>query len=296
MRILLAGASGFIGTALDGRLRDDGHETRRLVRRPPGSATEIQWDPHGSPLERGLVDDYDAVVNVAGAPIAHWPWTASYKQTLLTSRTNTTRTLAEAIAAADKKPALVNASAVGYFGDRGDENLDDESPPGTDFLARLVQEWEAASAAAVDAGARVARIRAGIVLQRDGGILKLARIPFWLGLGGRIAGGEQWFPTVSLVDYLDVASRLVADDSMSGSFNVVGPEPATNADFTRALGQRLRRPTVVPVPGFAVRTITGNDLSVQLLGSIRAHPRRLLEAGYEFRHPTVGDQLDAALA
>ena len=198
--------------------------------------------------------------------------------------------------AADKKPALVNASAIGYFGDRGDEDLDDDSPPGTDFLARLVQDWEAASTAAVDAGARVARIRAGIVLDRDGGILKLARIPFWLGLGGRIAGGEQWFPTVSLVDYLDVASRLVADDSMSGSFNVVAPEPATNADFTRALGRRLHRPTVIPVPGFAVRAITGSDLSVQLLGSIRAHPRRLLEAGYEFQHATVGDQLDAALA
>jgi uncharacterized protein len=296
MRILLAGSSGFLGSALGERLRADGHETRRLVRRAPASADETEWDPHRSALDPGVVGEHDVVVNVAGAPIAHWPWTASYKTTLVTSRTNTTRTLAEAIAAAGRKPALVNASAIGYFGDRGDEVLDDDSPPGTDFLSRLVQEWEAASIPAVEAGARVARLRAGIVLHRSGSILKLARIPFWLGLGGKIAGGEQWFPTVSLADYLDVASRLVADDSMAGSFNVVAPEPARNAEFTRELGRKLRRPTIMPVPGFAVRAIAGGDLSVQVLGSIRARPRRLLEAGYEFEHPTIRDQLDAAFA
>jgi uncharacterized protein len=295
MQILLAGASGFLGTALDRRLNADGHETRRLVRRPPASAAEIEWDPHRSALDPAVVDDADVVVNVAGAPIAHWPWTESYKRTLILSRTHTTGTLAEAIAASTTKPALVNASAIGYFGDRGDEILDDDAPPGTDFLARLVQEWEAASIAAVDAGARVARLRAGIVLHRDGGILKLARIPFWLGLGGKIGGGAQWFPTISLDDYLEVACRLISDDSLAGSFNAVAPEPATNADFTHELGRRLHRPTIVPVPGFAIRTIAGQDLSVQLLGSIRAQPRRLLEAGFEFRHRTIGDQLDAAL-
>jgi len=296
MRILLAGASGFLGTALDQRLRADGHETRRLVRRAPGSADEIEWDPHRSALDPGLVGEHDVVVNLAGAPLAHWPWTASYKGTLVTSRTNTTRTLAQAIAAADRKAALVNASAIGYFGDRGDEVLDDDSPPGTDFLSRLVQDWEAAAMPAVDAGARVARIRAGIVLHRSGSILKLARVPFWLGLGGKIAGGQQWFPTVSLADYLNVGSLLVSDDSLAGSFNVVAPEPARNTDFTRELGRRLRRPTVMPVPGFAIRAVAGGDLSVQLLGSIRARPRRLLEAGYEFENPTIRDQIDAAFA
>jgi uncharacterized protein (TIGR01777 family) len=295
MRILMAGASGFLGSALRERFGDEGHEIRRLVRREPGAADEIAWDPHGSPLDPEIVAGFDAVVNVAGAPIAHWPWTSSYKQTLVDSRVNTTRTLAEAIAATDRKPALVNASAIGYFGDRGDELLDDDSPPGTDFLSRLVQQWEAASTPAVDAGARVARMRAAIVLHRSGSILKVAKIPFWLGLGGKIAGGQQWFPTVSLADYLGVASRLVSDDSCSGSYNLVAPDPATNAEFTRELGRRLRRPTVVPVPGFAVRAIAGGDLSAQLLGSIRARPRRLLEAGYEFEHPTIGDQLDAAL-
>jgi uncharacterized protein len=296
MRILLAGASGFIGSALRDRFREDGHETMRLVRREPAAADEIRWDPHGARLDPALVAEFDSVVNVAGAPIAHWPWTASYKQTLVTSRTNTTRTLAEAIAAADRMPALVNASAIGYFGDRGDEILDDDRPPGTDFLARLVQQWEAASAPAVDAGARVARMRAGIVLHRSGSILKLARIPFWLGLGGKIAGGQQWFPTVSLADYLGVAARLVSDSELSGSYNVVAPEPATNGEFTRELGRRLRRPTIVPVPRFAVRAIAGDDLSVQVLGSIRAVPRRLLEAGYQFQHPTVRAQIDAAFS
>src|SRR3954466_11235630 len=207
MQILLAGASGFLGSSLDRRLREEGHETRRLVRRTPSSDAEIAWDPHGATLEPVVaeaVGDSDVVVNLAGAPIAHWPWTASYKKTLIESRTHTTGALAAAIAASSSKPSLVNASAIGYFGDRGDEILDDDSPPGTYFLARLVQEWEEAAAPAVDAGARVARIRAGIVLHSDGGILKLARIPFWLGLGGRIAGGAQWFPTVSLADYLEI--------------------------------------------------------------------------------------------
>jgi uncharacterized protein len=296
MRILLAGASGFLGTALGDRLRADGHETRRLVRRPPASDDEIQWDPHGSTLDPAVVDDVDAVANVAGAPIAHWPYTAGYKETLVASRTNTTRTLAEAIAASDRKPALINASAIGYFGDRGDEVLDDDSPPGTDFLSRLVQQWEAAAAPAVDGGARVARMRAGIVLHRSGGILKLARIPFWLGLGGRIAGGQQWFPTVSLADYLNVASLLVRDESLSGTYNLVAREPATNAEFTRELGRVMHRPTVLGAPGFAIRAIAGGDLSVQLLGSIRARPRRLLEAGYEFEHPTIRDEIEAAFA
>jgi uncharacterized protein len=294
MRILLAGASGFIGTALGERLRADGHDTRRLVRREQESVDEIRWDPYGPSLDPALVDDVDAVVNLAGAPLAHWPFTDSYKQTLVASRTNTTRTLAEAIAASDRKPALVNASAIGYFGDRGDEILDDDSPPGTDFLARLVQEWEVASEPAAEAGARVARMRAGILLHRSGSILKLARVPFWLGLGGRIAGGRQWFPTVSLADYLNVASRLIADDSLSGSYNVVAPEPATNADFTRELARRLRRPAIVSVPAFAVRAVIGDDLSPQVLGSIRALPRRLLEAGLMFEHPTIREQVDAA--
>jgi uncharacterized protein (TIGR01777 family) len=296
MRILLAGASGFIGTALGDRLRADGHETGRLVRRTPAAPHEIEWDPHRSPLDAGLVDAYDAVVNVAGAPIAHWPWTASYKKTLVASRINTTRALAQAIAASERKPALVNASAIGYFGDRADETLDDDSPPGTDFLARLVQDWEAASTPAADAGARVARIRAGIVLHRDGGLLKLAIVPFWLGLGGRVADGQQWFPTVSLADYLNVASLFVTDSSYSGTYNVVAPVPATNAEFTAALGRHLRRPTILRVPAFAVKAITGNALSQQALGSIRAVPRRLLEAGYVFAHPTVAAQLEAALA
>jgi NAD dependent epimerase/dehydratase family enzyme len=139
-------------------------------------------------------------------------------------------------------------------------------------------------------------MRAGILLHSSGSILKLAKIPFWLGIGGRIASGRQWFPTVSLADYLNVASRLIADDSMSGSYNVVAPEPATNADFTRELARKLRRPAIVSVPAFAIRAVAGDDLSPQVLGSIRARPRRLLDAGYEFEHSTIRDEMDAAFA
>jgi uncharacterized protein (TIGR01777 family) len=295
MKIVLAGASGFLGGALRSRLAADGHEMTQLVRREPAGQGQVRWDPHAGVVDSELLASVDVVVNVAGAPIAHWPWTDSYRRTLLDSRVNTTATLARAIAGLDDKPALVNTSAIGFYGDRGSEVLDEDSPPGEGFLADLVQEWEAAAAPAREAGARVAIYRPCIVLDGSGGILKLAKLPFQFGVGARIGSGQQYFPTVSLDDYVSVACRLIADDDLEGIFNVVSPVVATNKEFTEALGRRLHRPTFLTVPSAAVKLL-GNDIAGQVLGSIRAQPRRLQDAGYEFAHPTIVDQMNAAFA
>jgi uncharacterized protein (TIGR01777 family) len=294
MRIVLAGASGFLGTALQSTLRDAGHELIQLVRREPSAASQVRWDPETGSVDVDLLRSADVVINTAGAPIAHWPWTDSYRRTLVQSRVTTTRTLASAIAGLDAKPALLNSSAIGFYGDRGDEQLDEDSPAGTGFVADLVQQWEAASAPAVEAGARVVLFRPGIVLDRGGSALKVMRPVFLLGLGARIGSGKQYFPTVSLPDYLSAVMRFVSDASMSGTYNLVGPQVATNAEFTRALGHELHRPTLLAVPAFALGPL-GKDPAGELLGSINAYPRRLLDAGFEFSHPTVADQLRAGL-
>jgi uncharacterized protein (TIGR01777 family) len=295
MRIVLAGASGFLGSALQSTLLAEGHDVTQLVRRGPAAANQVRWDP-----DSGLVDDdvlatADVVINTAGAPIAHWPWTESYRRTLLLSRLATTGTLATAIARLDTPPALINTSAIGFYGDRGDEQLDEDSPAGSGFLADLVQQWEAAAAPAVEAGARVVIFRPGIVLGRGAIALRVMRQVFRLGLGTRIGSGQQYFPTVSLTDYLAAVTRFATDTSMSGTYNVVAPSVATNAEFTKALGRELHRPTLLVVPSFALKPL-GQDPSRELLGSINAFPRRLLDAGFEFAHPTAADQLHAALA
>jgi uncharacterized protein (TIGR01777 family) len=295
MKILLAGASGFLGTALRRRLGADGHQTHQLVRREPSSADQTQWDPYRSGLTPSVVDGFDVVVNLAGAPIAHWPLTASYRRTLRNSRTVPTTAIANAIAASDRKPALVNQSAIGLYGDRGDQLVDEDTPPGDDFLAGIVRDWEASTVAASDAGARVAITRTAIVLHADGSILGLMKWPWRFGLGARIGSGRQWFPTISLRDYLEVTSRLVADETMGGPYVVVAPTPATSGEFTRELARKLHRPRLLVVPEFAVRLAAG-DVSEQVLGSIKATPRRLLDAGHEFADPTLRDQLDAAFA
>jgi uncharacterized protein (TIGR01777 family) len=293
MKIVIAGASGFLGTVLRTRLTADGHELTQLVRREAAGPGQVRWDPYADQVDLDLLESCDVVVNVAGASVAHWPWTDSYRRTLIGSRVETTGTLARAIAELDHMPDLVNTSAIGYYGDRGDEILDEDSPPGEGFLAELVQRWEAASAPAREAGARVATYRPGIVLHSSGGILKLTKLPFQLGVGGRIGSGEQYFPTVSLHDYVQAAVQLITDDRLSGVFNVVAPTAATNREYTEAMGRRLHRPTLATVPSFAVKLL-GDDIAGQVLGSIRAHPKRLLDAGFDFVHPTIDAQVDAA--
>jgi uncharacterized protein (TIGR01777 family) len=295
MKIVLAGSSGFLGTALRRKLAVDGHELVQLVRGPARRPDQQSWDPYAGPLDPELLAGTDAVVNLGGVPIGHVPWTAAHRRHVVESRVVTTTRLAEAIASNGGTTALVNASGINYYGvERGQVELDENSAPGTGFLADVCKTWESATAPATHAGARVALLRTAIVLDRSGGSFKLLVLPFRLGLGGRVGSGAQYFPTISLGDYVAAVSRIVTDQSMRGAYNLTAPEPATNRQFTEELGRQLRRPTVVRVPGLALTTVVG-DVGRAMVGSIRATPRRLMDAGFQFAHPTVGDQLAAAL-
>lgn len=295
MRIVVAGGSGFLGTALRGHLAKAGHTVTQLVRSEPITPAQVQWDPYASTLDPAVLVGADTVVNLAGAPLAHWPWTASYRQQIIDSRVATTKTLADAIAAADSTTALVNASGINYYGaDRGDELLDEESAAGSDFLAEVCTRWEDATGSAQAAGARVAVLRTAVVLDSSGGALKSLLVPFRLGVGGKLGTGRQWFASISLEDYLGAVTRIATDSSLSGPFNVVAPVAATNAEFTAALGERVRRPTRLTVPAFGIKAALG-EFATTLVGGVNAAPRRLVESGFEFAHPTIEAQLDAAL-
>ncbi len=295
MKITVAGASGFLGTALRRHLTAAGHEIVQLVRSEPTAADQVHWDPARGKLDPASLEGSAAVINLGGAAIAHWPWTASYMRKILSSRLEVTGTLVRAIASLDSKPALVNAGGINYYGDHGDELVDEDTGPGTGFLADVSARWEAATEPAAEAGARVVRMRPGVVLHRSGGALKVILIPFRLGIAGKLGSGRQFFPTISLADYLAAVTRLTTDDTLSGPFNVVAPVPSTNEEFTRALGRSLHRPTVMPAPAFAVKAAAGSQLSTLVFASVRAVPRRLMEAGFEFTHPTIDEQVVAAL-
>lgn len=295
MHIVVAGASGFLGTALRASLAVAGHTVTQLVRSEPTTPSQAHWDPYTHELDARVLRDTDTVVNLAGAPLAHWPWTASYRQQIIDSRTATTKTLADAIAAGGSGPALVNASGINYYGaDRGNELLDEDSEPGTDFIAGVCTRWEDATGSARAGGARVALLRTAVVLDQSGGALMPLLLPFRLGVGGRLGSGRQWFPTISLTDYVGAVTRIATDSTLSGPFNVVAPVAATNAEFTAALGKRLRRPTRLRAPAVAITTAMG-EFAASLVGGVNATPRRLLESGFEFAHPTIEAQLDAAL-
>lgn len=296
MHIVMAGASGFLGTALRAHLSLAGHTVTQLVRGEPTTPSQVQWDPYASELDAAVLDGADTVINLAGAPLAHWPWTASYRQRILDSRAATTKTLADAVGAAGSGVALVNASGINYYGaDRGDELLDEDSRPGTDFLADVCTRWEDATSSAAASGARIAMLRTAVVLDSSGGALKSLLPAFRLGLGGRLGSGRQWFPTISLADYVSAVTTIATDSALSGAFNVVAPVPATNAEFTAALGNRLRRPTRLAVPAVVVKAALG-EFAKSLVGGVHTEPRRLTAAGFEFAHPTVEAQLDAALS
>jgi hypothetical protein len=296
MRIVLAGASGFLGTALGRHFEEAGHDVVRLVRREPTGPDERSWDPATGQLDPTDLAGSAAIINIGGAPIDHWPWTASHKRKIRESRLETTRTIAGTIAGLEEPPALLNGSGVHFYGaDRGDEQLDEESGTGPGFLAEVSRDWEAATRPAAAAGARVAILRTSPVLHSSGGVLKLAKLPFLLGVGGRLGSGNQFFPSIAMVDYLAAVTRLATDSTLAGPYNLVAPVPATNAEFTRAMGRRLRRPTVVPVPGFVMKGVAGEQAQL-VLGSLRVTPKRLLEAGFEFRHPTIEAEVDAAFS
>ena len=294
VKVVVSGASGLIGAALVPSLRSSGHEVLRLVRRAPAESDEIRWDPAADELDASLLQGVDAFVNLSGENLAK-RWTDARKRAILDSRVSSTDLLARTAAAFDPKPSvLVVASAIGVYGDRGDEILTEESAAGTGFLADVVRAWEAAADPAREAGIRVVHLRQGIVISKDGGALKPMLLPFKLGVGGRVGSGKQWWSWIGMDDLLAAYAQALEGD-LAGAVNVTAPNPATNEQFTRALGSTLHRPTVLPVPGFAARILFGEMGDAMLLGGQRVLPARLVEAGFDFSAPTIDVALERAL-
>ncbi len=296
MRVLISGASGLLGTALTRALRARGHETSALVRRPPG-AGEVQWNPN-QPLDPAKLGGFDAVVHLAGKNIAG-RWTEKFKREVLDSRARGTRIIATAAAESYRqsgKPAIfLSASGSGFYGSRGDEVLTEDGSAGQGFLAEVCRQWEDATIPAKEAGLRVVNLRIGVVLARDGGALKPMLLPFKLGLGGRIGNGLQYWSWIALDDVIGAMVFASENETMRGPVNAVGPAPAQNKDFVRALGEVLHRPTIFPLPEFVVRTLLGEMGDELLLSSTRILPAKLNQAGYKFKHTELHDALRTAL-
>jgi uncharacterized protein (TIGR01777 family) len=296
-KVVLSGASGMLGAALNRALTTRNQETLQLVRRPPARSTEIQWNPAAIPpvADAAALDGLTAAIHLSGANVAAHRWTPAYKREIAASRIDSTRTLASTLARLNRPPqVMLVASAVGFYGNRGDEVLTESSAPGSGFMAGLCEQWEAAAQPARDAGIRVVHLRFGVVLGPGGALARIAPI-FRLGLGGPLGSGRQWMSWISLDDA--VAAILFALDTptLAGPVNLTAPNPVTNADFTRALARRLHRPAIFPAPAFALRIALGQMADEALLASARVFAARLTEAGFQFLHPTLEDALDAAL-
>lgn len=297
MDVVVTGSSGFIGSAVVPALLDAGHRVRRLVRRAPAAADEVQWDPAAGTVDVDGLAGVDAAVHLAGEGIAEKRWTPEQKRRLVESRTLGTGLLASTLARLDPMPSvLLSGSAVGYYGDGGDDVLTEESPRGEGFLAELVAAWEAAARPAVDAGIRTAFLRTGVVLSPTGGAMAKTLLLFKLGLGGPIGSGRQWWPWISLDDEVGAIVHLLAAD-VAGPVNLTAPGPVRNRDYARAQGRALHRPAVLPTPRFAPRLVLGAELADALLGdSQRVVPRRLEASGYRFRHPDIDTAMQAMFA
>lgn len=294
---MVTGASGLIGTALCRSLRADGHRVIELVRRPAaGEADAVEWDPAAGRLDAARLEGVDAVVHLAGAGIGDRRWSEERKRVVLESRTRGTALLAEALASLDSRPrVLVSGSAVGFYGDRGDGVVTEESGPGPSFISRICVEWEAAARPAIDAGIRTAFIRTGIVLAPEGGAFGKLVPLFKLGLGGKMGGGREWWSWIALDDEVR-AIRFLIDNEVSGPVNLTAPNPARNAEVTRTLGKVLRRPTFLTVPSFGPRLLLGRELADSLLFmSQRVVPAVLSDEGFEFLHPELEGALRHAL-
>jgi hypothetical protein len=294
-KVLVSGSSGLLGSALLRSLAGDGYQITRLVHGTESSAGRIAWDP-SQPLAPESVSGFDVVIHLAGESIAS-RWTASKKKAIRDTRVLGTRHLAEAVARASSPPqVLISASAIGYYGDRGDEILREDSPSGTaGFLPEVCREWEAAAQPAVSAGIRTAHLRTGIVLSADGGALKQMLPPFRMGLGGRIGSGLQWMSWIDLHDEIGAIRHILTNESLRGPVNLVSPNPVTNADFTRTLASALSRPAIFPMPAFAARLVFGQMGEELLLGSQRVKPEKLVASGYVFQQPDLKTALHSIL-
>src|SRR5947207_643005 len=292
MKILIAGSHGLVGTALIKSLETEGDEFFRLVRHYPSSHSEIEWSPDRYSIALARLEGFDAVINLAGEPIAEGRWTEEKKRRIRESRVKGTKLLGDALANLTQPPkTFICASAIGYYGDRGDEILTETSAPGKDFLAEVCVEWEQATALATEKGIRVVNTRFGVILDANGGALAKMLPPFRMGVGGRIGSGKQWMSWIALDDVVGGVKFALANDSLKGPVNFVAPAPVTNAEFTKTLGKALSRPTLFPIPAFGVRLLFGEMADALLLSSQRVDPEQLTQTGYMFELP----QLDGAL-
>ena len=303
MKILLTGSTGLIGTAFAGELQRAGHLVCRLIR--PGTSAaalrvaqgfDVTWNPATGELG-GAAVGADAVVNLAGASIASAHWTPARKQLLRTSRTDTTRALVAALAKMSERPRiLVSASATGYYGDRGDEVLTEETPPGTDFLSGVAKDWEAEAVKAEALGNRVVRARFGVVVSKQGGALPEMMRPLKLFVGGKLGTGCQWMSWITLKDTVNILRMVLENEHIGGPVNVVSPHPITNTNFTKTLAATLRRPALFPAPAFALRLLLGEMADALLLSSQRVLPSQLQKLEYPFLHPDLRTALSFILA
>jgi hypothetical protein len=297
-KIILSGASGMVGAALQRALSAEGLSTLQLVRRSPATERQLQWNPgvdppihNPAPLERA-----EAAIHLSGASLAAHRWTEAYRHEMAASRVDSTHRLAKVLATLDQPPKVfMVASAIGIYGDRGDEILDEDAASGTGFLAEVCRQWEAATAPADDAGIRVVHLRFGVVLGPGKGALEQMLPPFRAGLGAKLGNGRQWMSWVALPDVVAAILFVLRNPKLSGPLNVTAPNPVTNAEFTRALGRQLHRPAFLTVPRFALRLLFGQMADEALLSSTRAHPVKLEKAGFRFSLPTVDEALRVAL-
>jgi uncharacterized protein (TIGR01777 family) len=294
VRVVVAGSSGLIGTALVAHLRAAEHEVLRLVRRAPKAPDERGWDPPAGRIDDGTFDGVDAVINLNGVGIADRPWSGARKQQIRDSRNVPTEVLATAVAE-HGVPALLSASGINYYGDTGDREVDETSPVGTGFMAEVCRDWEAATKPAVAAGARVVLLRSAPVLSPSNGILSRLRPLFKLALGGRIGSGRQYFPWISLDDELGAIHFLLEHDEIAGPVNLAGPELVTNEEFTKAMAAAVNRPAVFVAPAFALRAVLGQLAEEMVLTGPKARPAVLLDAGFQYRHHSVREALSAAV-
>jgi uncharacterized protein (TIGR01777 family) len=298
MKVLISGGSGLVGTALTESLRSEGHTVAHLVR-PGGAASEgdIRWDPASGFVNANAMEAADAVVNLNGASIGGGRWTPARKKILRTSRVDSTRFLVESLARLKQKPRVfVSASAIGYYGNRGDEILTESSAPGNEFLAELCRDWEAEALRAQSSGISTVVTRFGVILSAKGGALKQMLTPFKLGLGGRLGSGQQWMSWIALDDVIGILRSALSNEQAGGPVNVVAPNPVQNFEFTRVLASVLHRPAIFPAPAFALRLAIGEMADALLLSSQRVHSERPPATAYAFRYENLEPALYAILA